>query len=76
MRLKGKAVGNKTLPPEERIYFLLNSPTREGRKETAIFVSHHWSIGRCVDAMADLTSVSKLFKQRKKVLGIQNYLVK
>lgn len=53
MRLKGKAIGLKKIPLESRAYFHVHSPLSSSRKSLAIFVSKEWSLGRCIDAIAE-----------------------
>jgi len=60
MKLKGKAVGNKELPYEEKLFFSVMLPQTEAIKvenPLALFVSHHWSVGRAIDAIAELGKV-------------------
>lgn len=51
MRLKGKAVGLKTIPISDRLYFLFYNVkyVPDGK---AVFVARDWSIGRSIDAIA------------------------
>ncbi|XP_076064828.1 AN1-type zinc finger protein 1-like [Oratosquilla oratoria] len=57
MKLKLKAIGDKGLPVEERIYFLILLPKGHKTKSQAVFVSNQWSLGRCVDCIAELCKV-------------------
>lgn len=53
MKIKNKAVGAKTIPTTERLYFnisYVNSNNVE--KVTPVFVSNTWTIGRAIDAIA------------------------
>ena len=61
MRLKGKSVGPKTVPTNERRYFLIHPPISstvkifEGSK--GVFVSDHWSVGKVIDSIADSLNI-------------------
>merc|ERR1712098_322834 len=57
MKLKMKSFGNKTLPQEERIYFMVTPPKVTGKPASAVWVSNKWVLGKVVDAVADLLSV-------------------
>lgn len=53
MKIKNKAVGLKTIPHINRVYFnvsYFDSNTVE--KVNAIFVSNQWTVGRAIDAIA------------------------
>lgn len=50
MRLKGKAVGLKSIPNTERLYFNIVLPTKS---EKAVYISKTWSLGRAIDFIAD-----------------------
>ncbi|KAK9886696.1 hypothetical protein WA026_017613 [Henosepilachna vigintioctopunctata] len=50
MRLKNKAVGPKSVPCTDRVYFNIKLPSKT---EKAVFVSKIWSLGRAIDAIAD-----------------------
>jgi len=58
MKLKQKASGQHSLPAEERVYLLVLLPQGTSHPSHAVFVSHHWTIGRCVDAVAEMAKVS------------------
>lgn len=61
MRLKGKSCGNNGIPAEERCYFLVHYPingsTKSSQSPKGVFVSTYWSIGKVVDAIADLLKI-------------------
>lgn len=53
MKIKNKAVGSKTIPVTDRLYFNIsyyNSNNVE--KITPVFVSNTWTVGRAIDAIA------------------------
>ncbi|KAL3288096.1 hypothetical protein HHI36_002546 [Cryptolaemus montrouzieri] len=50
MRLKNKAIGPKSIPSTDRVYFNIISPSKS---EKAVFVSKLWSVGRAIDAIAE-----------------------
>ncbi|XP_018570977.1 AN1-type zinc finger protein 1 [Anoplophora glabripennis] len=52
MRLKNKAIGLKSIPTTDRIYFNVIHPEPENEKTTAVFVSKQWTLGRAIDAIA------------------------
>ncbi|KRT82946.1 hypothetical protein AMK59_3831 [Oryctes borbonicus] len=52
MRIKNKAVGLKSIPVMDRIYFNIKYPSSIADKITSVFVSRTWSIGRAIDAIA------------------------
>ncbi|MCL4130297.1 UNVERIFIED_CONTAM: hypothetical protein GTU68_036339, partial [Idotea baltica] len=60
MKLKGKAIGSKEVPVEERLFFSLHFPEKlsRGNAPLAVFVSHYWTVGRAIDATADLAKVN------------------
>lgn len=52
MRMKQKAIGEKSIDSSRRIYLLCHC---DGRSEVAaLFVDRSWSIGRCVDSIVRL----------------------
>lgn len=59
MKLKQKSDGASGLPREERLYFLIMLPTvlHSKAKKHNVFISHHWTVGRAVDAIAELAKV-------------------
>ncbi|CAL4162091.1 unnamed protein product, partial [Meganyctiphanes norvegica] len=59
MKLKQKSDGTSGLPQEERLYFLVMLPTvlQNKAKTHSVYVSHYWTVGRAVDAIADLAKV-------------------
>jgi hypothetical protein len=52
MKLKMKSSGDKSLPQEERVYFLVTPPKISGKSPTGIWVSNKWVMGRVVDSLA------------------------
>jgi hypothetical protein len=57
MRLKGKAAGSKGIPTADRVYFLIYPPLTVPKKSKAVFVAKQWSVGRVIDAAADLCDI-------------------
>nr|CAD7195087.1 unnamed protein product [Timema douglasi]CAD7405332.1 unnamed protein product [Timema poppensis] len=57
MRIKGKAVGPKTIPASERVYFMANPPASMKRPGKAVFVSKQWHLGRMLDFIAETLDV-------------------
>ncbi|KAL7642595.1 UNVERIFIED_CONTAM: hypothetical protein RMT77_007156 [Armadillidium vulgare] len=60
MKIKGKAIGNKELPYEEKVFFSIFLSKNEQHKvdnPLAVFVSHYWSVGKALDAIADLAKI-------------------
>ncbi len=59
MKLKLKSKGNSGLPQDERVYLKVFPPmTKHGSKPPCgVFVSQSWSLGRVVDAAAELSGV-------------------
>lgn len=52
MRLKNKAIGLKSIPVTDRVYFNVTHPKPGNEKTTAVFVSKQWTLGRAIDAIA------------------------
>jgi len=52
MKLKMKSSGNKSLPQEERAYFLVTPPKISGKGPSGLWVSNKWVMGRVVDSLA------------------------
>lgn len=57
MKLKQKSVGQGDLPQDERLYFLALLPKAHSVTTQAVYVSHHWSIGKAIDTIATLSKV-------------------
>lgn len=57
MKLKMKSIGDKSLPQEERIYFLVTPPKSTGKSPTGVWVSSRWVMGKVVDSVAASLSV-------------------
>jgi len=55
MKLKQNSKGLKQLPIGERAYFLIKLPLE--KKDEAVYVSHLWSVGKCIDSIASLCEV-------------------
>lgn len=56
MRLKGKAIGVKAIPTTDRIYFLIFN-AKYCPDGQAVFISQAWTVGKCIDAIADLCKI-------------------
>lgn len=53
MKIKNKAVGSKTIPIVNRVYFnVSNFDSNNMEKTTPIYVSNQWTVGRAIDAIA------------------------
>ncbi|KAF5281806.1 hypothetical protein FQA39_LY05020 [Lamprigera yunnana] len=52
MRIKNKAIGLKSVPTEDRIYFNVQF-TIGDTKELPIFVSQQWTLGKAIDFIAN-----------------------
>nr|CAH7759330.1 unnamed protein product [Callosobruchus chinensis] len=50
---QGKAVGLKSVPQTNRLYFNVSTVNSGTEKSVAIFVSNQWSLGRAIDGIAD-----------------------
>ncbi|EFN83646.1 AN1-type zinc finger protein 1 [Harpegnathos saltator] len=61
MRVKGSAIGSKNIPMTERCYFHVYLPLTIKNKHIGtskgIFVNMQWTIGKCIDSMADILKV-------------------
>ncbi|XP_059250764.1 AN1-type zinc finger protein 1 isoform X4 [Mustela nigripes] len=57
MKLKMHAVGDKSLPQKERVYFHVFLPKGSKEKSKPMFFCHRWSIGKVIDFAASLTSL-------------------
>lgn len=59
MRIKNKAVGLKTIPTVNRVYFNISYLDSENvERMTAVFVSNQWTIGRAIDVIAQEMKLS------------------
>ena len=58
MKLKMKAVGDKSIPDTEKTFLLLALPDGSKEKNKAVVVSKKWSIGRVIDVTARLTGLN------------------
>ena len=52
MKIKQKAVGDKTTPDGDRVYFSITLPDKYKNVVKPVFVSKHWSVGKSVDDIA------------------------
>ncbi|XP_068239813.1 AN1-type zinc finger protein 1-like [Palaemon carinicauda] len=57
MKLKQKSLGQGDLPQDERLYFLVFLPKTHSVPTQAVYVSHHWSIGKSIDTIATISKV-------------------
>jgi len=55
MKLKMKSQGQTSLPEGERVYFLVQPPQSCKKPAMGCFVCKNWSLGKTIDALADLT---------------------
>lgn len=59
MKLKMKAVPcSSNMTAEERVYFLVLLPLSHSSRSIAVCLPSSWSVGRALDAIADLAKVS------------------
>ncbi|XP_042202809.1 AN1-type zinc finger protein 1 [Callorhinchus milii] len=57
MKLKLHAVGEKSIPQNERVYFQVFLPRGSNEKSRAVFFCSKWNIGKVVDSAAALMNV-------------------
>ncbi|KAK0158514.1 hypothetical protein PV328_009510 [Microctonus aethiopoides] len=58
MRLKGRAIGCKGIPTENRRYFLIYPPLSSPKKESrAIYVCQQWTVGKAIDSIAEILGI-------------------
>lgn len=58
MRLKGRAIGCKGIPTENRRYFLIYPPLSSPKKESrAIYVCYQWTVGKAIDSIAEILGI-------------------
>lgn len=57
MKLKMKSVGDKGLPQQERVYFLVTPPKLYNKQSSGVWISEKWVIGRVIDFIADTLGV-------------------
>lgn len=55
MKLKQNSIGVNELPAEERVYFLVQTPSQA---KMGVFVSTLWSIGKCIDYIASACKIT------------------
>jgi len=60
MKLKMKSLGDRSLPDQERVHFLVQPPEESGKPACGCFVSKYWSLGKVIDTLAELTDTSNL----------------
>ena len=60
MKLKQKSAGQGDLPQEERLYFLVFLPKAHSVPTQAVYVSHHWSLGKVIDTIANISKVGNI----------------
>jgi len=65
MKLKMKSSGDKSLPQEERVYFLVTPPRETGKIPVGVWVSNKWVMGRVVDSLTSSLGV----KNENNILG-------
>jgi len=54
MKLKGKALGDNKIPPNDRVYFSIHPPMKDNCVIPAVplFTSKTWTVGRTIDLFA------------------------
>ncbi|XP_034948542.1 AN1-type zinc finger protein 1-like [Chelonus insularis] len=59
MKIKGRAIGSRAIPMQDRRYFLVYPPLQPSHKYNpiAVFVSNIWTIGKVIDTMAEFLGV-------------------
>ncbi|XP_060077045.1 AN1-type zinc finger protein 1-like [Ylistrum balloti] len=57
MKLKMHAVGDKGIPQDSRVFFLVHLPKDTKPKSKAMFFSKTWTIGRVIDSVADFNKI-------------------
>lgn len=58
MKLKQKSCGEQSLPQEERLYLLVLLPKTSQVSSQPVFVSHNWSLGKAIDATANIAKIT------------------
>lgn len=71
MKLKQKSLGQGDLPQEERFYLLAFLPKCISVPTQAVFVSHHWTIGKTIDTIAGLSKVPN----RNNITGVDKLVL-
>ncbi|TRY61983.1 hypothetical protein TCAL_10715 [Tigriopus californicus] len=57
MKLKMKSQGVKSVPVEDRLHFKVIWPLAKSQPPVGVFVSQQWSLGRVIDAVAEVGGV-------------------
>jgi len=65
MKLKMKSSGDKSLPQQERVYFLVTPPKESNKAPAGVWVSEKWVMGRVVDSLTNTLGV----KNENNVVG-------
>ena len=65
MKLKMKSTGDKSLPQQERVYFLVTPPKESNKAPVGVWVSEKWVMGRVVDSLTNSLGV----KNENNVVG-------
>jgi len=65
MKLKMKSTGDKSLPQQERVYFLVKPPKESNKAPVGVWVSEKWVMGRVVDSLTNSLGV----KNENNVVG-------
>ncbi|XP_069113063.1 AN1-type zinc finger protein 1-like isoform X2 [Argopecten irradians] len=58
MKLKMHAIGDKGIPQDSRVFFLVYLPMQTKLKAKPMFFSKTWTIGRVIDSVADFNKIS------------------
>ncbi|XP_021373510.1 AN1-type zinc finger protein 1-like [Mizuhopecten yessoensis] len=57
MKLKMHAVGDKGIPQDSRVFFLVYLPKDSKQKTKPMFFSKTWTVGRVIDSVADFNNI-------------------
>lgn len=60
MRLRGKAIGAKSIPTVDRRYFQIYHPLSSKKEPAAIFVCIRWTVGKTIDSIAEILKIQNL----------------
>ena len=78
MKLKQNADGNKSIPPNERVYFRVHFPSKKSESVNSknVFVSSKISSGKVVDALAELCQIenpnnSSMVTKKLRIFGLE-----
>ena len=58
MKIKMNAVGRKDLAAQDRLFFKIVLPLGKTPRSKSVYVAKTWSLGKCLDVMADLCNVA------------------